>query len=218
MSYKLFKTPLILTVIAFAVITYFVFPESAFTMFASKVIDYAIESAGHLSMGLFFGFMVVSPAIPLAVVSIIIIALTGRGIYRWSPEEKIHHILVKLSKLRYLALLVIMVLSAFLFAFVLRHQDAETVVFYRDCTIITSGLIQFFYYFSIFSTGGKAIKMAKKDLPLNTDFTIHTTKDQCWIYSIRNNKTFRTVLSSNDKGLWVNSHSYPTDENVNNWQ
>jgi hypothetical protein len=102
-------------------------------------------------------------------------------------------------------------LVAICYAIFIRHFESEeniqTIKVLLQCLFIG---IELLYASFIYNLAGQALKIAKKDLPLNANFSIKTTQEQCWVHSRYGDTVFRTTLTSDADFNWKLSRSYKT--------
>lgn len=214
MNKSLFLKPLILASIISMIAALFLFPDSSYTLYVEKVGSNIIDVTSYLGYGFLFSvFFVSGPVFLFAVFSYLFLVIIGRDLYRWSPNESIHHVLRKILKLRNSFHLIGLLLITLCYAIFIRHlSDAESIVLIRKILLYVFFTVEALYCLFTFNCAGQALKLAKNDLPMNRSFRINTTKDQCWIYSKNDKTTFRTVLGSDENFNWEFKSSYATKE------
>jgi hypothetical protein len=217
MTIKLFIKPLIFTIAALAIGIYYMFPESFISdgiNHSASVISVLIK---HLGVGLLFSCLSFFPTAIFAGVGFLLLLITGKSLYRWSLGENSHLLLRTAFLYRNFAHGIIFLFLMVVYSAFVRTFETTDIIFIRNCFILLFLFVELFYLMFTWSFARKAISLAKESLPFNTGFVINTTKDACWIYSCRGNKTFRTTLSSNGDGSWKEANSYSTSEHTDDW-
>jgi hypothetical protein len=217
MNIKLLLKPAILTFFIASYIIYLMHPDAIYSVYVGESITYISESLKFISLGFIFSVFSFFPAFMIFIIGFLLLSIMGRSLYRWSPEEHIHQILRTTVKIRFSIHGLGLFILTIAYALFIRNMDDENIKMISTCATIIFSITEIFFILIIWNCAGFALKMAKKDLILNERFRIKTTQDQCWIYSSSGDKTYRTTLKSNDKGIWTEAYSYPTQEKISDW-
>jgi hypothetical protein len=149
------------------------------------------------------------------IVGYIALSVTNRYFHDWPSDPSIS---VKIKEIRSAAITSNIILGVlFISVIYVAPNEANVIRFMETPFVITGIVINFISFFIRYSLAGKMIAAAKNNLPHNTHFSIYETQDQCWIYSKKNNATYRTIVGVNDDGDIISKTSYLTGESTAKW-
>ncbi len=191
-----------------------------FILFVPLSITYCLYSENshfeHKSLLASLGFLsLLAIFLAAKIVGYIALSVTNRYFHDWPSDPNISD---KIKDIRSAAITSNIILGVFFISIIyVSPNEANAIRFMGIPFVITGIIINSILFFIRYSLAGKMIAVAKNNLPHNTHFSINETQDQCWIYSKKNDATYRTIVGVNDDGDIISKTSYLTGESTTKW-